>query len=53
MPPSIEGEASIGPESQGEPWPLPKGDYVLHYLLADQYESARSVEFSVRGGGGG
>ena len=52
VPPSIEGEASIGPESQGEPWPLPKGDYVLHYLLADQYESARSVEFSVRGGGG-
>jgi hypothetical protein len=51
VPPRIEGEASIGPESQGEPWPLPAGDYVLHYLLADQYESAGSAEFSVRGGG--
>lgn len=50
VPPSIEGEASIGLESQGEPWPLPKGNYVLHYLLADQYQSAASVGFRVRGG---
>ena len=52
VPPRTDGEASIGPDSQGEPWPLPKGDYLLHYLLADEYESAGSIEFSVRGGGG-
>ena len=52
VPPTTEGEATIGRESQGEPWPLPEGDYVVHYLLADQYDSAGSVEFSVRGGGG-
>ena len=46
-----DGEATLGPESQGAPWPLPPGDYVVHYLLADQYESAGSAEFSVRGGG--
>jgi hypothetical protein len=51
VPPTTEGEASLGPESQGAPWPLPHGDYVLHYLLADEYESAASAEFSVRGGG--
>ena len=31
---------TLGPDSQGEPWPLPEGDYVVHYLLADEYESA-------------
>jgi hypothetical protein len=52
VPPRTDGEASLGPDSQGEPWPVPKGDYVLHYLLADEYESAGSVEFSVRAPGG-
>ena len=44
MPPTTEGEATLGAESQGEPWPLPPGDYVVHYLLADEYESAGSAE---------
>ena len=52
VPPTTDGETSLGPDSQGAPWPLPEGDYVVHYLLADQYESAGSAEFSVRGGGG-
>jgi hypothetical protein len=52
VPPTTDGEASLGPDSQGAPWPLPEGDYVVHYLLADEYESAGSAEFSVRGGGG-
>ena len=52
VPPTTDGEAALGPESQGRPWPLPAGDYVVHYLLADEYESAASTEFSVRGGGG-
>ncbi len=47
VPPRADGGATLGPESQGNPWPLPPGDYVLHYLLADQYESAARVEFSV------
>ena len=52
VPPTTAGRASLGPDSQGAPWPLPKGDYVVHYLLADEYESAGSAAFSVRGGGG-
>ena len=52
VPPTTDGEATLGPASQGASWPLPSGDYVVHYLLADQYESAGSVEFRVRGGGG-
>ena len=48
VPPRTAGEATLGPDSQGDPWPLPTGDYVVHYLLADQYDSAGSAEFSVR-----
>ncbi len=51
VPPRTAGEAVIGPDSQGGDWPLPPGDYVVHYLLADQYESAGSAPFRVRGGG--
>jgi len=51
VPPRTVGEAELGPGSQGSPWPLPPGDYVVHYLIADQYESAGSAEFSVRAGG--
>jgi endonuclease/exonuclease/phosphatase family metal-dependent hydrolase len=50
VPPRTVGEATLGPDSQGAPWPLPPGDYVVHYLLADEYESAGSAEFSVGGG---
>ncbi|MEZ5063028.1 MAG: hypothetical protein R2700_16245 [Solirubrobacterales bacterium] len=39
----------LGPNSQGSSWPLPPGDYVVHYLLADQYDSAGSAEFTVAG----
>jgi hypothetical protein len=52
VPPTTDGATELGPDSQGQPWPLPNGDYVVHYLLADQYESAGSAGFSVRGGGG-
>ena len=47
VPPSTDGSATIGPESQGSAWPLPPGDYVVHYLLADQYDSAGSTRFTV------
>ena len=39
---------TMGPDSQGKPWPLPPGDYRIHYLLADQYDSAGYVEVTVR-----
>ncbi len=51
VPPRTVGDAVLGPDSQGASWPLPPGDYVVHYLLADEYESAGSAEFTVRGGG--
>jgi len=51
VPPRTVGTATLGPDSQGASWPLPPGDYVVHYLLADQYESAGSAEFTVEGRG--
>jgi endonuclease/exonuclease/phosphatase family metal-dependent hydrolase len=33
---------------EGEPWPLPAGDYVLYYLLADGYEWVAKTEFRVK-----
>ena len=41
------GAMTMGPDSQGRPWPLPPGDYQIHYLLADQYNSAGFVEVTV------
>ncbi len=49
LPPTTDGGVTLGPDSQNEPWPLPDGDYMIHYLLADQYESAGTAEFRVRG----
>jgi hypothetical protein len=47
LPPSVSGSMTLDDSSQGHPWPLPPGDYVVHYLLTDQYVSAGSAEFSV------
>ena len=47
MPPSTDGSATIATELLGNGWPLPPGDYVVHYLLADQYDSAGSTRFTV------
>jgi endonuclease/exonuclease/phosphatase family metal-dependent hydrolase len=33
---------------EGEPWPLPAGDYVLYYLLADGYDWVAKTEFRVK-----
>ena len=36
---TVAGTLTMDKETvEGEPWPLPKGDYVLYYLLADGYE---------------
>ena len=51
LPPSTHGSVTLGPDTQGGPWPLPPGRYVVHYLLADQYRSAGSAPFAVSRGG--
>ncbi len=38
---------TLGAKSQGNPWPLPPGDYHIHYLLADRYNSADYIEVTV------
>ena len=48
LPPTTDGELVIGQDHMGGPWPLPPGDYVVHYLLTDRYRSAGSAPFSVR-----
>jgi hypothetical protein len=48
VPPSVEGSLILGPDAEGSPWPLPPGDYVVHYLLADQYQLAGSTSFTVK-----
>jgi hypothetical protein len=48
IPPAVSGSAILGQDTQGKPWPLPPGDYVVHYLLTDQYKSVGSVEFTVQ-----
>jgi len=47
VPPRTEGSVTLGPDAQGAPWPLPPGQYIVHYLLADQYNSAGSARFTV------
>jgi endonuclease/exonuclease/phosphatase family metal-dependent hydrolase len=49
LPPSISGSMTLDGSSQGAPWPLPPGRYVVHYLLTDQYNSAGSAAFTVVG----
>jgi endonuclease/exonuclease/phosphatase family metal-dependent hydrolase len=47
IPPSVSGSMTLDDASPGRPWPLLPGDYVVHYLLTDQYESAGSAAFTV------
>ncbi len=48
LPPTTEGELVLGRDHQGSPWPLPRGRYVAHYLLTDQYTSVGRTSFTVR-----
>jgi len=36
-----------GSATQGSPWPLPPGKYVVYYLLADAYTAAAKASFTV------
>jgi len=47
VPPQVDGSVTLGDSSQGEPWPLPPGKYVVYYLLTDAYTSAGSADFTV------
>ncbi len=47
LPPTVAGSMVLDGSSQGKPWPLPPGRYVVHYLLTDQYTSAGSTPFRV------
>ncbi len=47
VPPQVDGSVTLGPASQGKPWPLPPGKYVVHYLLTDAYTSAGRTTFTV------
>jgi hypothetical protein len=47
VPPSVSGSVTLGPDTQGGPWPLPPGHYVVQYLLEDQYHSVGTAAFTV------
>jgi hypothetical protein len=36
-----------GATTEGSPWPLPPGKYVVYYLLADAYTAAAKASFTV------
>ncbi len=38
-----------GASTEGSPWPLPPGKYVVYYLLADAYTAAAKASFTVSG----
>jgi hypothetical protein len=48
VPPSTSGSVTMDDDAQG-PWPLPPGDYVVHYLIIDRYISVGSAPFEVVG----
>ena len=50
LPPTVSGSIELGEGSQGSTWPLPPGEYVAHYLLADRYDSAGTTQFVVTPG---
>lgn len=38
-----------GAGTEGSPWPLAPGKYVVYYLLADAYTAAAKASFTVSG----
>ena len=49
VPPSVAGSMTLDETAMGNPWPLPPGRYVVHYLVTDRYRSIGSATFEVRG----
>jgi Endonuclease/Exonuclease/phosphatase family len=49
VPPSVAGSMTLDETAMGNPWPLPPGRYVVHYLVTDRYRSIGSATFEVSG----
>ncbi len=49
IPPSVSGSMTLDETAMGNPWPLPPGRYVVHYLVVDRYRSIGSATFEVTG----
>ncbi len=47
VPPSVAGSMTLDETAMGNPWPLPPGRYVVHYLVIDRYRSIGSATFEV------
>jgi hypothetical protein len=47
VPPSVAGSMTLDESAMGNPWPLPPGRYVVHYLVTDRYRSIGSATFEV------
>ena len=47
VPPVVDGSVTMDASAQGGPWPLPPGEYVVHYLVTDRYRSIGSAAFEV------
>jgi hypothetical protein len=47
VPPSVSGSMTLDETAMGNPWPLPPGRYVVHYLVTDRYRSIGSASFEV------
>jgi hypothetical protein len=47
LPPQVFGQMTLNEDSQGSPWPLPPGNYRIHYLLTDKYASAGYTDITV------
>jgi len=45
---TVVGEHTLDGSQQPRRWPLPAGDYVVHLLLDDVWDSMAQVDFSVR-----
>jgi Endonuclease/Exonuclease/phosphatase family len=47
VPPSVSGSMTLDETAMGNPWPLPPGRYVVHYLVTDRYRSIGNASFEV------
>src|SRR5918996_1333566 len=46
-PPVVNGSVTFDDTTMGNPWPLPPGEYVAHYLVTDRYRTIGNATFEV------
>jgi hypothetical protein len=46
-PPVVDGSVTFDESTMGNPWPLPPGEYVVHYLVTDRYRTIGNATFEV------